>query len=130
MCHCWARVGTVSLSSSNAHSDCRENKSRDMVTGSGPLAPRKGSRSRMEGSSTRAATTKISGLDMDVGCYEDSKVVKGSVGDLEPILEPQRTSRELAIGNIGIGQGVRHSSNEDPEHSLGIDVDGGEFPGP
>jgi hypothetical protein len=68
----------------------------------------------MEGSSTRTATTKVAGLDMDVGCYEDSKVVKGSVDDLEPRLEPQRTSRELALGNIGIGQGVRHSSNEDP----------------
>jgi hypothetical protein len=130
MCHCWARVGTVSLSSSNAHSDYRENNSCGMVAGSGPLAPREGSRSRTERSSTRAAMTKISGLDMDVGCYEDSKVVKGSVGDIEPRLEPQRTSRELALGNIGIGQGVRHSSNEDPEHSLGIDVDGGEFPGP
>jgi hypothetical protein len=85
-----------------------------MVAGSGPLAPREGSRSRMEGSSTRTATTKIAGLDMDVGCYEDSKVVKGGVGDLEPRLEPQRTSRELALWNIGIGQGVRHSSNEDP----------------
>jgi hypothetical protein len=109
-----ARVGTVSLSSSNAHSDCRENKSHGMVAGYGPLAPREGSRSRMEGSSKRAATTKISGLDTDVGCYEDSKVVKGGVGDLEPRLEPLRTSRELALWNIGIGQGVRHSSNEDP----------------
>jgi hypothetical protein len=53
-------------------------------------------------------------MDMDVGCYEDSKVVKGGVGELEPRLEPQRTSRELALGNIGIGQGVRNSSNEDP----------------
>jgi hypothetical protein len=114
MCHCWARVGTVSLSSSNAHSDCREDNGLCMVAGSGPLAPRKGSRSRMEGSSTRTATTKISGLDMDVACYEDSKVVKGGVGDLEPRLEPQRTSRELALENIGIGQGVRHSSNDDP----------------
>jgi hypothetical protein len=114
MCHGGARVGTVSLSSSNAHSDCREKNSHGMVVGSGPLAPRKGSRSRIEGSSTRAATTKIAGLDMDVGCYEDSKVIKGGVGDLEPRLEPQRTSRELALGNIGIGQGVRHSSNEDP----------------
>jgi hypothetical protein len=51
---------------------------------------------------------------MDVGCYEDSKVVKGGVGDLEPRLEQQRTSRELALWNIGIGQGVRNSSNEDP----------------
>jgi hypothetical protein len=99
-------------------------------TWSGPLAPREGSRSRTEISSTRAVTTKISRQDMDVGCYEDSKAVKGSVGDLEPRLEPQRTSRELALENIGIGQGVRHSSNEDPEHSLGIEVDGGEFPGP
>jgi hypothetical protein len=99
--------------------------SRGMVAGSGPLAPRKGSRSRIEGSSTRAATTKMSGLDMDVGCYEDSKVVKGGVGELEPRLEPLRTSRQLALGNIGMGQGVRNSSNEDPEHSLGIDVDGG-----
>jgi hypothetical protein len=114
MCHGGARVGTVSVSSSNAHSDCRENNSRVMVTGSGPLAPRKGSRSRIEGSSTRTATTKLAGLDMDVECYEDSKVVKGGVGDLEPRLELQRTSRELALGNIGIGQGVRHSSNEDP----------------
>jgi hypothetical protein len=114
MCHGGARVGTVGLSSSNAHSDCQENNSRGMVAGSGPLAPRKGSRSRMEGSSTRTATTKITGLDMDVGCYEDSKVVKGGVGDLEPRLEPQRTRRELALWNIGIGQGVRHSSNEDP----------------
>jgi hypothetical protein len=85
-----------------------------MVAGSGLLAPRKGSRSRTERSSTRAATTKISGLDMDVGCYEDSKVVKGGVGELEPRLEPLRTSRELALGNVGIGQGGRHSSNEDP----------------
>jgi hypothetical protein len=130
MCHCWSRVVTVCLSSSHAHSDCRENKSCGMVTGSGPLAPREGSRSRTEISSTRAVTTKISRQDMDVGCYEDSKAVKGSVGDLEPRLEPQRTSRELALENIGIGQGVRHSSNEDPEHSLGIEVDGGEFPGP
>jgi hypothetical protein len=114
MCHCWARVVTVCLSSSHAHSDCRENDSCGMVAGSGPLAPREGSRSRTEGSSTRAARTKISGLDMDVGCYEDSKVVKGGVGDLEPRLEPQRGRRELALGNIGIGQGVRHSSNEDP----------------
>jgi hypothetical protein len=114
MCNGGARVGTVSLSSSNAHSDCRENNSRGMVAGSGPLAPRKGSRSRIEGSSTRTATTKIAGLDMDVGCYADSKVVKGGVGDIEPRLEPQRTSRELALRNIGIGQGVRHSSNEGP----------------
>ena len=130
MCDCWSRVVTVCVSSSHAHSDCRENNSCGMVTGSGPLAPREGSRSRAEGSSTRAATTKISGLDMDVGCYEDSQVIKGGVGELEPRLEPLRTSRELAIGNIGIGQGVRNSSNEDPEHSLGIEVDGGEFPGP
>jgi hypothetical protein len=114
MCHCWARVGTVSLSSSNAHSDCREDNSCGMVAGSGPLAPREGSRSRTEGSSTRTATTKILRLDMDVGCYEDSKVVKGGVYELEPRVEPQRTSRELALGNIGIGKGVRHSSNEDP----------------
>jgi hypothetical protein len=67
---------------------------------------------------------------MDVGCYEDSKVIKGGVGELEPRLEPLRTSRELALGNIGIRQGVRNSSNEDPYHSLGIEVDGGEFPGP
>ena len=85
-----------------------------MVAGSGPLAPREGSRSRTERSSTRAATTKNSGLNMDVGCYEDSKAVKGGVGELEPRLEPQRTSRELALWKIGIGQGVRHSSNEDP----------------
>jgi hypothetical protein len=65
-------------------------------------------------SSSRAATTKISGLDMDAGCYEDSQVVKGGVGKLEPRLEPLRTSRELALGNIGIGQGVINSSNEDP----------------
>jgi hypothetical protein len=114
MCHGWARVVTVSLSSSHAHSDCRENNSSGMVAGSGPLAPREGSRRRAERSSTRTATTKISGLDMDVGCYEDSKVVKGVVGDLEPRLEPLRTSRELELWNIGIGQGVRHSSNEDP----------------
>jgi hypothetical protein len=130
MCHGGTRVGTVCLSSSHAHSDCRENDSCGMVAGSGPLAPREGSRSRMEGSSTRTATTKSAGLDMDVGCYEDSKVVKGGVGDLEPRLEPQRTNRELPLVNIGIGQGVRNSSNEDPEHSLGIEVDGGEFPGP
>jgi hypothetical protein len=111
MCHGGARVGTVSLSSSNAHS---EDNSRGMVAGSGPLAPRKGSRSRTEGSSTRAATTKLSRLDMDVECYEDSKVIKGVVYELEPRLEPKRASRELALGNIGIGQGVRHSSNEDP----------------
>jgi hypothetical protein len=114
MCHCWARVVTVCLSLSHAHSDFQENNSRDMVAGSGPLAPRKGSRSRTERSSTRTATTKLAGLDMDVGCYEDSKVVKGGIGDLEPRLEPQRTSRELALWNIGIGQGVRNSSNEDP----------------
>jgi hypothetical protein len=114
MCRGGARVGTVSLSSSNAHSDCRENNSCGMVAGPGPLAFRKGSRSRMEGSSTRIATTKIAGLDMDVGCYEDSKVIKGGVYELEPRLEPKRTSRELALGNIGIGQGVRHSSSEDP----------------
>jgi hypothetical protein len=114
MCHGGSRVVTVCLSASHAHSDCRENISRGMVAGSGPLAPRKSSRSRSEGSSTRAATTKILELDMDVGCYEDSKAVKGGVGDLEPRLESQRTSRELALGNIGIGQRVRHSSNEDP----------------
>jgi hypothetical protein len=51
---------------------------------------------------------------MDVGCHEDSKVVKGGVYELGPRLEPLRASRELAHGNIGIGQGVRHSSNEDP----------------
>jgi hypothetical protein len=102
MCHCWARVVTVSSSSSNAHGDCQENDSCGMVVGSGPLATREGSRSRTEISSTRAATTKISGLDMDVGCYEDSQVIKGGVGELEPRLEPLRTSRELAIGNIGI----------------------------
>jgi hypothetical protein len=130
MCHCWARVVTVCVSSSHAHSDCREIDSCGMLAGSGPLALREGSISRTERSSTRSATTKISGLDMDVGCYEGSKVVKGGVGELEPILKPQRTSRELALGNIGIGQGVRHSSNEDPAHSLGIDVDSGEFPGP
>jgi hypothetical protein len=114
MCHGGSRVCTVGLSSSNAHSDCREDNGRGMVAGSGPLAPRKGSRSRMEGSSTRTAATKLAGLDMDVGCYEDSKVVKGSVYELEPRLEPLRTRRELALGNIGIGQGLRHSSNEDP----------------
>jgi hypothetical protein len=130
MCHCWARVVTVRLSSSHAHGDCRENDSGGMVEGSVPLAPREGSRSRTERSSTRAAATKILGPDMDVGCYEDSKVVKGGVGELEPRLEPLRTSRELALGNIGIGQGVRNRSNEDPDHSLGIEVDGGEFPGP
>jgi hypothetical protein len=130
MCHGGARVVTVCLSSSHAHSDCQENNSCGMVAGSGPLAPREGSGSRTERSSTRAGTTKIAGLDMDVGCYADSKVVKGGVGELEPRLEPQRTSRELALGNIGIGQGVRNSSNEDPEHSLGIEVDGGEFPRP
>jgi hypothetical protein len=119
MCHSGARVVTVSLSSSHAHSDCRENNSCGMVAGSGPLVPREGSRSRTERSSTRAAMTKISGLDMDTG-----------VGELEPRLEPLRTSRELALGNIRIGQGVRNSSNEDPEHSLGIDVDSGKFPGP
>jgi hypothetical protein len=95
-----------------------------MLAGSGSLAPREGSRSRTERSST------ILGMDMDVGCYEDSKVVKGGVGELEPRLEPLRTSRELVLGNIGIGQGVRNSSNEDPKHSLGIEVDGGAFPGP
>jgi hypothetical protein len=68
----------------------------------------------MEGSIARTVTTKISGMDMDVGCYEDSQVIKGGVGELEPRLEPLRTSRELALGNIGIGKGVRHSSNEDP----------------
>jgi hypothetical protein len=131
MCHCWARVVTVRLSSSHAHGDCREDDSCGMVVaGSGPLAPREGSRSRTKNSSTRAATTKISGLDMDVGCYKDSQVVKGSVDELEPRLEPLRTSKELALGNIGIGQGVRNSSNEDPEHSLGIEVDSGKFPGP
>jgi hypothetical protein len=57
-----------------------------MIAGSGPLAPREGSRSRIEGSSTRAATTKILGLDMDVGCDKDSQDVKGGVGDLEPRL--------------------------------------------
>ena len=85
-----------------------------MVARYGPRAPKKGSRGRMERSSTRTVTTKLARLDMDVGCYESSKVVKGGVGDLEPRLEPLRTSRELALGNIGIGQGVRHSSNEDP----------------
>jgi hypothetical protein len=130
MCHGEARVGTVSLSSSNAHSDCREDNGRGMVAGSGPLAPREGSRSRMEGSSTRTATTKLARLDMDVGCYEDSKVIKGGVYELEPRLEPQRTSRELALGNIGIGQGVRHISNEDPEHSLDIGIGSSAFPGP
>jgi hypothetical protein len=72
MCHRGTRVGTVSLSSSNAHSDCREDNGRGMVAGSGPLAPRKGSRSRLEGSSKRTATTKLARMDMDVGCYEDS----------------------------------------------------------
>jgi hypothetical protein len=79
MCHGGARVGTVSLSLSNAHSDCREDNGCGMVVGPSPLAFRKGSRSRMEGSSTRTATTKIAGLDMDAGYYEDSKVVKGGV---------------------------------------------------
>jgi hypothetical protein len=130
MCHCWARAVTVGLSSSHTHSDCQENNSCGMVAGSGPLAPREGSRSRTERSSTRAAATKMSGLDMDVRCYKDSKVIKGGVGEVEPRLEPLRASRELALGNIGIGQGVRHSSNEDPEHSLGIEVDGREFPAP
>jgi hypothetical protein len=114
MCHGGSRVGTVSLSSSNSHSDCGEDNGCGMVAGSGPLAPKKGTRSRTEGSSTRAATNQISGLDMDVRCHEDSKVVKGGVGVIEPTLEPHRTSRELAFGNIGIGQGVRHGSNEDP----------------
>jgi hypothetical protein len=86
MCRGGARVGTVSLSLSNAHSDCREDNGCGMVAGSGPLAPRKGSRSRTEGSSTRAATTKIAGLDMDVGCYENSKVITGGVYELEPRL--------------------------------------------
>jgi hypothetical protein len=84
-----------------------------MVARSGPLAPSKGSRSRMEGSSTRTVTTKHARLDMDVGCDEDIKVIKGGVYELAPRLEPLRTSRELALGDIGIGQGVRHSSNED-----------------
>jgi hypothetical protein len=114
MCHGGSRVGTVSLSSSNAHSDGREDNGCSMVAGSGPLAFRKGSRSRMEGSSTRAVTTKLAGLDMDVGRYEDSKVIKGGVYEIEPRLEPLRASRELVLGNIGIGQGVRHSSNENP----------------
>jgi hypothetical protein len=61
MCQGGARVVKVglSLSSSHARSDCQENNSCGMAAGSGPLAPRNGSRSRMEGSSTRAATTKI-----------------------------------------------------------------------
>jgi hypothetical protein len=130
MCHGGSRVGTVSLSSSNAHSDCQEDNGRGMVAGSGPLAFRKGSRSRMEGSSTRTATTKIAGLDMDVGCYEDSKVIKGGVYEPEPRLKPLRTSRELALGNLGIGQGVRHSSNDDPYHSLDIGEGSSKFPGP
>jgi hypothetical protein len=130
MCHCGARVITVGLSLSHAHSDCREDNGRGMVAGSGPLAPRESSGSRTERSSTRAATTKMSGLDMDVGCYEDSKVIKGGVYELEPRLEPLRTSGELALGNIGIGQGVRHSSNEDPEHSLDIGEGSSKFPGP
>jgi hypothetical protein len=37
MCHGGARVGTVSLSSSDSHSDCQENNSRAMVARSGPL---------------------------------------------------------------------------------------------
>jgi hypothetical protein len=115
MCHGGSRVGTVSLSLSNAHSDCQEDNGCGMVVGHGSMAPRKGSRSRMEGSSTRTVTTKLARLDMDVGCYEDtSKVIKGGVYELVPRLEPLRTSRELALGNIGIGQGFRHSSNEDP----------------
>jgi hypothetical protein len=77
-------VGTVGLSSSNTHIYCQENNSRGMVAGSGPLAPRKGSRSRTERSSTKAATTKISGLDMSVRGYADSKAVKGGVDHLEP----------------------------------------------
>jgi hypothetical protein len=121
-------VGDTSCSSPLSKES--ESKSCGMVAGSGPLAPREGSRSRTERSSTRAATAKISGLDMDVGCYEDSKVVKGGVGQLEPRLEPLRTSRELALGNIGIGQGVRNISDEDPEHSLGIELDGGKVLGP
>jgi hypothetical protein len=114
MCHRGSRVGTVSLSSSNAHNDCREDIGCGIVAGSGPLAFRKGSRSRIEGSSTRTVTTKLARLDMDVGCYEDSQVIKGGVYELEPRLEPLRARRELALWNIGIGQGVRHSSNEDP----------------
>jgi hypothetical protein len=105
MCHGWARVITVSLSTSHSHGDGRENDSCGMVAGPGLLAPREGSRGRTERTSTRTATTEISVLDMDVGCYERSKVLKGGVGDLEPRLEPLRTSRALALGNIGIGQG-------------------------
>jgi hypothetical protein len=72
MSHGGSRVGTVSLSSSNSHSDCREDNGCGMVAGSGPLAPREGSRSRTEGSITRAAMSKISGLDMVVGCNQSS----------------------------------------------------------
>jgi hypothetical protein len=98
MCHGGARVGTVSLSSSNAHSDCRENNSHGMVAGSGPLAPRKGSRSRMEGSSTRAATTKISGLDMDVGSMKIARSSKAVLMSLSQDCSHREQVESLRLG--------------------------------
>jgi hypothetical protein len=130
MCCSLSGVGTVGLGASNAHGDCQENDSCGMVAWPGPLAPREGSSRVTVGSSKRSAMTATFGSDMDVGCYEGSKVIKGGVGELEPRLEPLRTSRELALGNIRIGQGATDSHNDDPGHCLGIEEDCREFLGP
>jgi hypothetical protein len=130
MGHCLSRVGTAGLGASHAHGDCGENDSCGMVARPGPWTPRESSSRATVGSSARAARTATLGLDMNVGCYEGSKIIKGGVGVLEPRLEPLRTSRELALGNINIGQGARDSGNDDPDHCVGIQDDGREFPGP
>jgi hypothetical protein len=130
MGYCLSRVGTVCSGASHTHGDCREHDSCGMVAWSGPLAPREGSSRVTEGSSARSAVVATFGLDMNVGCYEGSKVIKGGIGELEPRLEPLRTSRELALGNMRIGQGARDSGNDDPDHRLGIQEDYRELPGP
>jgi hypothetical protein len=126
MGYCLSRVGTACLGASHTHGDCREHDSCGMVAWSGPLAPREGSSRVTEGSSARSAVAATFGSDMNVGCYEGSKVVKGGICELEPL----RTSRALALGNIRIVQGARDSSNDDPYHRLGIQEDCREFPGP
>jgi hypothetical protein len=44
--------------------------------------------------------TATFGVDMNVGCYEGSNIIKGGVGVLEPRLEPLRTVQYIWFGKI------------------------------
>ncbi len=70
MCYSLSRVGTVGLSASHAHGNCRENDSCGMVARPGPPARREGSSGATVGSSKGSVMMAPFGSNMNVGCYE------------------------------------------------------------